>query len=468
MSGYFLPYQAKWIADQSRFKIWEKSRRIGATYGQSYEDVIDASKADKPIDVWFTSADDSAAAEYIRYCEMWTRLYDIAAQDLGEIVIDRKDDIKARTIEFATGKRIHGLSSNPKAFRSKGGKLVIDEYAFHAQPEELWKAALPIITWGYPVRVLSTYNGKGNRYYRMVVEAKKENNWSLHTTTIAMAVEQGLADKILGRALTAEERAAWLQEQRDAAGDEETWLQEFMCQPVDEATAWLTWELITANEHPDAGKPEHYQRGPCYVGWDIGRKRDLSVMWVDELVGDVMWAREVVDMHRKTFAEQDAEFDRLMGTYDVRRACIDQTGMGEKVVEDAKKRHGEYKVEGVMFTLPAKQDLATRGKQMFEDKRTRIPPTRTIRESHHAVRKMTTVSGAPRFDAERSEAIGHADHFWAHMLALLAGANLVPPAAGSTIESKREDLRPASMPERPAVRMFGRTFEQMRGIFRSR
>ncbi len=466
--GYFLPYQAKWIADQSRFKIWEKSRRIGATYAESYEDVIDASKADQPIDVWFTSADDSAAAEYIRYCEMWTRLYDIAAQDLGEIVIDKQDDIKARTIEFATGKRIHGLSSNPKAFRSKGGKLVVDEYAFHAQPEELWKAALPIITWGFPVRVLSTYRGKGNRYYRMVDAAKKGNNWSLHTTTIEDAVRQGLADKIMGRALSEEERAAWLAEQHDAAGDEETWLQEFMCQPVDEATAWLTWELITANEHADAGKPALYAGGPCYAGWDIGRKRDLSVMWVDELVGDVMITREVVSLKGRKFAEQDAEFDRLMGSYDVRRACIDQTGMGEKVVEDAKKRHGEYKVEGVLFTLPAKQDLATRGKQMFEDRRVRIPVDRQIRESHHAVRKMTTVAGAPRFDAERSESIGHADHFWAHMLALLAGANLVQPAAGATVEGKREDLRPQSMPERPQVQMFGRRFEMQRGVFRSR
>src|SRR5690349_20535137 len=98
-----------------------------------------------------------------------------------------------------------------------------------------------------------------------------------------------------------------------------------MCQPVDEATAWLPWDLITSNEHKDAGNPALYQGGPCYVGWDIGRKRDLTVMWVDELVGDVMWTREVVPMHRKKFAEQHAEFDRLMGTYDVRRACIDQT-----------------------------------------------------------------------------------------------------------------------------------------------
>jgi phage FluMu gp28-like protein len=434
---YFLPYQAAWIADQRRFKIWEKSRRIGATYAQSYEDVVDASRATGAVDVWFSSADDSAAAEYIRYCEQWARLFQVAAEDLGEIVIDRDDDIKARTIEFATGKRVHGLSSNPKAFRSKGGKLVLDEYAFHKQPEELWKAALPIITWGFPVRVLSTYNGKGNRYYRMVQDARRGNGWSLHSTTIEEAVRQGLADKILARALSKTERARWIEEQREAAGDEETWRQEFMCEPVDEATAWLTWELITSAEHPDAGKPELYAGGPCYVGNDIGRRRDLWVLWVLELVGDVMWTREVVTLKGATFAAQDAEMDRVMGAYRVARLCMDQTGMGEKPVEDAKRRHGEYKVEGVLMTAPVKQHLATLGKQAFEDRKTRIPASRQIRESHHAVRKVVTVAGNPRFDADRSE-LGHADEFWAHMLALHAAEQPIQPAAGVTVDPDQE------------------------------
>jgi hypothetical protein len=36
---YFLPYQVAWIADDSHFKLWDKSRRIGATYAESYRAV---------------------------------------------------------------------------------------------------------------------------------------------------------------------------------------------------------------------------------------------------------------------------------------------------------------------------------------------------------------------------------------------------------------------------------------------
>lgn len=445
-SAYFLPYQTAWINDTSRFKIVEKSRRIGLTYCQSYEDVRDAARADAPMDVWFSSADESAAKEYIRYCEQWTQLFKIAAESLGEVVIDKDGDIKALVIEFSSGKRIYALSSNPKAFRSKGGKLVLDEFAFHEAPEAMWKAASPVITWGFPVRVLSTYNGKGNRYYRMVEEAKKGNRWSLHTVSIEDAVRQGLVDKILGHKASAAERAAFLTDCRETAGDEETYQQEYMCVPVDEATAWLTWKLITSAEHPDAGKPELYQGGDCYLGMDIGRRRDLTVMWVLERVGDVLWTREVQAMRGASFAEQDAAMDDVFNRYRIRRCCMDQGGMGEKPVEDAKRRHGEYRVEGVIFTAASKQHLATLMKQGFEDCKTRIPASREIRDSHHAVRKLTTVAGNPRFDADRSE-VGHADEFWAHALALHAAEDTVQPAAGVTVGSDA-DIRDAFTPDR--------------------
>ena len=442
MSAYFLPYQAEWLKDAARLKIWEKSRRIGATYVQAYEDVVDASKSQGPMDVWFSSADESAAKEYIRYAGQWARLLDIAAQDLGETVIDEKDQIKALVIEFANGKRIHGLSSNPKAFRSKGGKLVLDEFAFHPDADGLWKATGPIVTWGYPVRILSTYNGKGNRYYRMVDEARKGNKWSLHTTTVEDAVRDGLAARVLGKeTASGDEVAAFLADCREIAGDEETYLQEYMCQPVDEATAWLTWSLITGCEAADAGKPELYEGGDAYVGMDIGRRRDLTVIWVIERVGDVLWTREVVSMKKAKFSEQDAELDRIFSTYRVRRCCMDETGLGMKPVEDAKRRHGEYRVEGITFTGAVKQHLANLGKDAFEDKSARIPATKEIRASHHAVRKLTTVAGNPRFDADRSE-VGHADEFWAHMLALHAAEITMPPPAGVAKQAEADTYRP--------------------------
>ncbi len=64
-----------------------------------------------------------------------------------------------------------------------------------------------------------------------------------------------------------------------------------------------------------------------------------------------------------------------------------------------------------------------------------------VRESHHAVRKVQTVAGNPRFDADRSE-LGHADEFWAHALALHAAEDGAQPAAGATIAAVADPFTP--------------------------
>ena len=327
-SKYFLPYQGRWLADTSRIKIWEKSRRIGATYVQAYEDVRDCAAKSVPK-VWFSSADESAAREYIEYCEKWAKLFHLAAENLGLVLLDSEKDIKTFTIQFANGTKIHALSSNPKAFRSKGGKVVWDEAAWHDDQDKMWAAARPTITWGFPLRILSTHNGKSCRFYRFVEAVKKGKlPWSLHTTPIELAVAEGLADRIVGRDLTEAERAAWLETERESVGDEDTWLQEYRCIPVDEAAAFLTYELLASRSVAGIIRPLSETTGDLYVGVDIGRKKDLTVIWVLERCGPVLVTRLVKIMERTPFHMQRQALFVLLGHRAMRRACIDATGLG--------------------------------------------------------------------------------------------------------------------------------------------
>ncbi len=193
-----------------------------------------------------------------------------------------------------------------------------------------------------------------------------------------------------------------------------------MLEWLDEASSWLSYDLINSVEHDHAGNPDHYTGGPCYVGVDIATRSDNFVIWVDELVGDVLWTREVIVRKRISFTEMDALQDDVNQRYNVLRYCMDQTGMGEKPVEDAKKRYGMHRVEGVLFSSPSKLQLATLIKQSFEDKKSRIPMAdEKLRSDLHKVRKIPSPTGAPRFDAD-SDANGHADRFWAKALACLA------------------------------------------------
>ena len=41
----FLPYPRSWMADTARVRVWEKSRRIGASYCEAFLSVLEASKS---------------------------------------------------------------------------------------------------------------------------------------------------------------------------------------------------------------------------------------------------------------------------------------------------------------------------------------------------------------------------------------------------------------------------------------
>ena len=440
---YFLPYQIAWLQDKNRRKIWEKSRRIGATYVQSYEDVRDCIEI-PGLPVWFSSADESAAKEYILYCQQWAKIYKKAGTilSIADEILDEKNDVRALVIRLKNGSRIHGLASNPKAFRSKGGKVVLDEFDWHKDQRGMYAAAKPCTTWGYDLRILSTYKSNSGLYGQFIKDAKKAKDegrdpvFSVHTTTIFNALEDGLLDRIMGKTATPEEREAWLAAEREGCGDENIWLQEYCCIPADENEAFLTWDLIMPCEDDKAGKPELAGDGPFYVGMDIGRRRDLTVIWVIEMVGDVLWTREVVPMKGASFAAQDEELDRVFQQYRPKRICMDQTGMGEKPVEDAQKRYGTNTVEGVPFTSASKQEIAFSLRRKFEDRQVRMPVNQDLRRAHHTVKKTVTATGNIRFDADRTDA-GHADEFWAHALAIHASGSVYQPVEYKSIQKRR-------------------------------
>lgn len=287
------------------------------------------------------------------------------------------------------------------------------------------KALFPVISKpGLKLRVISTPNGKGNKFYELMTGS--DDGWSRHSTDIYTAVADGLPRNI--------------EELRRGAGDEDLWAQEFELKWLDEASSWLDFGLIASVEHDDAGKPELYGGGPCFVGVDIAARNDLFVIWVDEIVGDVAWCREIITRKRASFAEQDALLDDVFRRYRVMRACMDQTGMGEKPVEDAKRRHGSMRVEGVLFTAANKLTLATQGKEAFEDRKTRIPAgDPVLRADLHKLQKTTGPTGTPRFVAD-SDSAGHADRTWAKFLATNAAAGSAGPIDYHRVQPHDSDL----------------------------
>lgn len=410
----FLPYQRAWLRDTSRVKIWEKSRRVGATWAQSYEDVSDCLTGKVPK-VFFSSADEEAGKEYIEYCEHWARVLDSAASEIGEEVLDG-DGATALRISFANGTAIYALSSNPKRFRSKGGKIVLDEFAHHPDQAALWKAARPAAAWGYPVRILSTHNSKSSLFHKFLEEtAAGKRDWYAQKTDIYEAVEQGLVDRIYGRETTAAEREAWLEQERRDCASQDTWDEEYRCLASDEAHSFLTYDLISAIEDDNILRPLDETKYGLYAGVDIARRKHLTVIWVWERVGRTFFARLVKPLLRAPFRVQREELWEILGHPRMRRCCVDATGLGMQLAEETQERFGSYRIEAVTFSRRVHEELAYPLRSAAEDKLLRIPEDREIREDWHSLRKITTASGNTRFDTEAGAAT-HADYFWAAAL----------------------------------------------------
>lgn len=426
--GLFLRYQARWVEDDSRLKLMEKSRQIGISWSTAYATVERTARADARLDEWVSSRDEMQAKLFIEDCKMWAGALSVAADDLGEQVIDQSLKASAFVLQFANGRRIHSMSSSPDAQAGKRGGRILDEFALHPDPRKLWAIAYPGITWGGSMEVISTHRGSANFFNQLVKEAREQGNpknISLHRVTLQDALEDGFLWKLQQMLPKDDQRQAMDEAEyfdfvRSGAADEESFQQEYMCNPADDASAWLPYDLITPCETAEGTAPDAYAGGPCFVGMDFAARGDLTVIAVLEEVGDVLWCRELVELRRTSFAEQLAQLDRVMRGYRVVRAALDQTGLGEMPVEEAKRRHGMLRVEGVLFNAARKLDMATALKQRMEDRALRIPARPELRADLHAVKREAGATGAPRLVAERTEA-GHADRFWALALAAAAG-----------------------------------------------
>ena len=425
----FLPYQRAWIADDSRFKIGMFSRQTGKTFstcGECVDDCFTAWKDDRKTRWVILSRGERQAAEAMTevikpFTKAFYEVYNTLVKggeprfEEGEFRApqERGPDAvyKALEVAFPNGSRITALPANPDTARGFSANVILDEFAFHAKSREIWAALFPVISKGrQKLRVISTPNGKGNKFYELMTA--EGSVWSRHIVDIYEAVRQGL-DRDIDML-------------RAGMADEDAWAQEYELKWLDEASAWLDYDLISACESNSAGIPELYMGGPCFVGVDIAARNDLFVIWVLELVGDVLVTREVIARRRISFAEQDALLDDVMARYRVVRVRMDQTGMGEKPVEDAKRRHGQLRVEGILFSTAAKLDMATALKESMQDRKTRLPAgDPVLRADLHSVKSQVGISGTRRLVAD-GESDGHADRFWAAALACSAAEGGTP------------------------------------------
>jgi phage FluMu gp28-like protein len=450
----FLPYQVAWIQDESTVAFWEKSRRIGADWTEAFRVVRERMNGTRTCDYWYSSADESAAVEFMVYVIMWARdVYGAVLEMVTGVEVFDGRDIKVMSVVLpeVNGRRprITAMASSPKSFRSKGGDVGLSEYAFHEKADALWQASTPVTMWGGRIRVISSHNGVDSKFNEFLGQARRytepetygqprktDIRASVHRVTIHDAIAQGLVERInavTGESLTREQ---FLDREQAKCGDPAKWREEYECVPSEEAASFFPYELlrqVATDRVVTCGNANAFIASviagaegadELYGGCDVGRRSDLFAVWVRARFGGVLRTIAVFAARDIAFGQMESVLVRLMGIEaggaggGVRRMAIDATGLGMQLAERMAERF-RYRVEPVTITASVKEDLVTTARRHFEERTATLPDDVGVLAEYNSFRKELTSAGNIRYVSDATSE-GHADRAFADLLSLHA------------------------------------------------
>ena len=408
-----MPYQLAWVEDHSRFKIGLWSRQTGKSFATACEAVTDCAAQPKgSSDLWVVlSAGERQALEWMEKAKKWSEAVKTAIDSYDEIRDSANALMSRAEIRYANGARIVAIPANPDTARGYSANLVLDEFAIHEKPFEIWAAIYPSITnpltGEKKLRIVSTPKGRGNKFADLW---EHNANYSKHKVTIEDAVRMGLPID--------------LEELKAGVDDPDIWAQEYMCEFIDNTSVLLPYDMIGKCESESI---KDDGTSPLYVGMDIGRSKDLSVIVTAAKMGDVLVVVDVAELRKMPFNDQlDVLLEKCRDRR-VQHVAIDSTGIGAMLAEEAARKGGS-KFEGVNFNVATKGEMYGAMRRRFEERSIRIPVSRDFREDLHAVQRVVSTGGNVTYSAPRN-ADGHSDRAAALALCVKAASAGSTPAA---------------------------------------
>src|SRR5437667_9674142 len=258
-----LPYQRRWVEDNSALKLAVKARQIGYSFAATLRAVLKCLRR-KTTWIFLSKGERQSrllmekVQEHIQSCGIIARTFE---SSFFEGTMTKQ--LEAR---FPNGSVIYGLPANPDTARGYSGNVTLDEFAFHLDADKIYASLYPTITRGYTLEVISTPNGQQGKFFELAKEAgltegsresgignRDDQNsgpdsrlptpdsrlphWSGHWCDVYEAARQGLAVDL---------------ELLRAGVDEETWRQEFCCEFLSSGSQWIPHELFERCVSPEA------------------------------------------------------------------------------------------------------------------------------------------------------------------------------------------------------------------------
>ena len=278
-------HQSGWLSDRSRIKVWEKSRRIGASWVEALYSVLEAAKkkSEGGQNTYYLSYNKDMTRQFIKDCVFWAKILNVVVGEVEEVVTDYDKDVTFFRIRFASGNEIEALPSESRSLRSKQGRVVIDEAAFVDDLPDLQKAAMALLMWGGQVVILSTHNGADNPFNELLSEIRAgKYPYSLHRTDLDDALAGGLYKAICrksGQEWTQAGQDEWRQNTIDEYGDGAD--EELFCIPSQSTGVYLTSAMIEACMSSDIEVFRWQPPASDFVDWPAEKAWEHTQEWLE-------------------------------------------------------------------------------------------------------------------------------------------------------------------------------------------
>lgn len=426
----FLPYQQEWILNDAKRSIYVKSRRIGITWAEAFWSVRRRLK--HRIDHVFCTLNEKTAQEFIRYCVRFAKAVNIALQ---QEYIDL-NGATSEVLTFPNGARVIVVSSNPSSLRGMGGDLTLDEFDWQENQEALYTAAQPVIQWGGCLRLISTFCPSQVTPFCQITKHPEEKKFKLFKTTLLDAVSEGLAEMVPGdhqKLLPDVEacRAAFVAEIRESCLTEGQYKQEYLCEHSDQAA------IVSAEAYDKCVLPgfvvsrdmptiDMTKCGPLYVGIDVGRSKDNTVVTIIEQGEDAKAPPKFRRVYRTilirilngmSFHSQYEIIASLIHSPKVKKCLIESNGIGAGLAEQLESNF-PGKAYAWVTTNTNKGNAIERFAGWIAQQRIGLSGDADIKEDILALQRIVGTTGRTTYDGQSK--LGHCDSFISGALALEA------------------------------------------------
>jgi len=431
-------WQEEYLLDNSKFICLLKSRRVGGSWALTLKMFI-RSQIQRNYSGTFVSLNLEEAKGKIEYADA---MYESLPRRFRKKRITR-----SRTelvFEDAKGNRstLRSLASKPP--RGKGGDVGISELPHCQQAEKIYEGALHVTSRSanHFLTIESTPLGKRGVFYD--ISKGKMEQFRLYTIpwweSSALCSDTRLAKKEAPKLTTPERVKSFGTPSMQAiyaSMPQDVFKQESELLFKESDNSAFSYDLLVKNSNPSFGTSSETElkfkavtgiptekdwswlkencKGKLIAGFDVGRKKDESVLFVFDELPNKIEARMVVRLKGIDFSTQEEILNGAIQS-GITILAIDSTGIGMPLAEKLESYHGD-KIKPVHFTAQSKNAMISNAKVFFMDGKVSLPLKREVISQMSSIEEKITGSGNIIFTASRCGG-HHADIAWAILLAL--------------------------------------------------